>query len=92
MLTRGLRWMWTEFPFVVVVALVIASAGYLVFFPGHWRRGTGVIAVALLTAGVLRCVLPPPRVGMLGVRGRWRDTVCYLALGGVILAVAIRLH
>ncbi len=91
MLARGFRWLWAEFAFVLVVAAVIAAAGYLVLFPGHWRRGTGVISLALLGAGVLRVTLPRPRVGMLAVRGRWRDTLCYLALGGVILAVAIRL-
>jgi hypothetical protein len=92
MLARGLRWLRAELAFVLVVAAVVAAAGYLVLFPGHWRRGTGVISLALLAAGVLRFVLPPPHVGMLAVRGRWRDTLCYLGIGGVILAVAIRLH
>ena len=92
MLIRGARWVRDQAPFVVIVLAMIAASAYLYFFPGHWRRGTGVTSVSLLAAGVLRLVLPTSRVGLLAVRGRWRDGLCYLASGGVILAVAIRLH
>ena len=46
----------------------------------------------MLVAGVLRLVLPTAHAGLLAVRGRWFDIVCYLAMGGVILGVDIRLH
>jgi hypothetical protein len=90
--TKGVRWLRTELPFVVVMAIMLAAVGYLAIWPDHWRRGTGLIALALLVAGILRLLLPAPRVGVLAVRGRGWDVVCYLALGVVILAVEIRLH
>lgn len=92
MLTRAFRWLRTEAPFVLVVVLMLGAAGYLYIHPRHWRLGAGLMAVALLAGGLLRLVLPAPRVGLLAVRGRWRDALCYLALGGVILAVTIRLQ
>jgi hypothetical protein len=58
----------------------------------HWARGTGAVATALLLAGLLRAGLPTSRVGMLAVRARWLDTLCYLAFGGLTLGVDIRLH
>jgi hypothetical protein len=91
-LRRGGQWLRAEAPFVVVVALIAAAGLYLRYAPGHWRRVSGIIAVAVLLAGVLRLVLPAPQVGMLGVRGRWRDGLTYLLIGGVILGVAIHLH
>ena len=78
--------------FWLVVALMAAAVGYLVVFPQHWRRGVGAMSLAMLVAGVLRLVLPADMVGMLHVRGRWQDALCFLALGGVILGAAIRLH
>jgi Protein of unknown function (DUF3017) len=91
-LRRGLQWLRAEAPFVVVVALVVAAGLYLHHAPGHWRRVSGIIAAALLLAGVLRLVLPPGQIGLLNVRGRMRDTVTYLLIGGLILGVAIHLH
>jgi hypothetical protein len=60
--------------------------------PGRWGRVCGVLAVALLLAGVLRASLPAERVGLLAVRARWLDTACLLVLGGLILGLDIRLH
>ncbi len=61
------------------------------------RRATGAgcpasSPVALLLAGVLRLFLPDVRAGLLGVRGRVRDGLTYLVIGGLILGVAIHLH
>jgi len=36
--------------------------------------------------------VPTSRVGLLCVRGRWLDALAYLALGVVLLGVAIQLH
>ena len=77
---------------MLIVLSMVGATLYLFLFTGHWRRGTGLMAVTMLAGGVLRFVLPADRVGMLSVRGKWRDTLCYLVLGGVILGVAIRLH
>jgi hypothetical protein len=87
-----LQWVRTESAFVLVVAAVAAAAIYLWIAPGHWRRATLAMAAALMLAGMLRLTLPPRHVGMLAVRRRWIDVACYLAMGGVILAVDLRLH
>ncbi|MFN2561162.1 MAG: DUF3017 domain-containing protein [Jatrophihabitans sp.] len=92
MLGRALRWIEEQLPFLVVLLVAGTAFVYLIFEPGRWGRGSGVVAVAVLLAGVLRATLPTPRAGMLAVRGRWVDTVAYLALGGVMLVVDIRLH
>jgi hypothetical protein len=92
MLARSYRWVVSELPFVLVIGLFVAAALYLSMFSGHWRRATLAMGADLLLAGLLRLTLPARRVGMLGVRSRWFDVVCYLVLGGVILGVDIRLH
>lgn len=79
-------------PFLLVLLVMAAGVGYLTVAPGHWVRGTAVLALAMLLGGVLRLVLPEARVGMLRVRGRWWDSFCYLALGAVILAADLRLR
>jgi hypothetical protein len=82
----------SELPFLLVIAAVLGAVLFLLISPGHWRRATLVIAVALLAAGLGRLVLPDARAGSLAIRNRWWDAACYLAIGGVILAVDIRLH
>ena len=79
-------------PFLSVLAIVAAGFVYLLFQPDHWRRGTGIVAIGLLCAAVLRLVLAPTSAGMLAVRTRWFDTLCYATLGVLILIVDIRLR
>jgi hypothetical protein len=86
------RWVREQRAFLVVVAGVAAGFVYLIFQPDHWRRGTGVIAAALLVAALLRLFLRGYGAGMLAVRSRWVDTLIYLVLGAGILALDIRLH
>jgi hypothetical protein len=78
--------------FLVVVLGVLAGFLFLLVAPSHWRRATGVIALALLAAGFLRLVLRGYVAGLLAVRNRAVDTVLYLVLGGLIIAVDIRLN
>ena len=87
-------WSWTreQIAFLIVAVGVAAGFGYLLVEPAHWRRGTGVISMALLVGAVLRMFVRPSRAGMLAVRGKLVDTLAYILLGGVILAVDIRLH
>jgi peptidoglycan/LPS O-acetylase OafA/YrhL len=80
-----------QLPFLAVLALLAAAAIYLAFWPGHWRRGTGVIAGAMLLGALLRLLLPNARAGLLRVRARWLDVAWYGGLGVVLLGVAIRL-
>jgi hypothetical protein len=81
-----------QFAFLVVFAVIAAAFGYLLAAPEQWRRGTVVIAAAMLLAGVLRAVVPGAWVGMLAIRSRALDAVAFLVLGGVILGAEIRLH
>ncbi|HEX3334839.1 MAG TPA: DUF3017 domain-containing protein [Jatrophihabitans sp.] len=92
MLGRVGRWIGEQFAFLVVLAVLAAAFGYLTVDPSHWARVAGLVAVALLLAGGARLTLPTERVGLLVVRGRIADTICFLGLGVVILAVDIRLH
>jgi hypothetical protein len=92
MLNRAWQWMVEQVAFLVVLVVVAAAFLYLIVEPGHWRRGSGVVAAAMLLAGGLRAVLPPARAGQLAVRARWIDVFVYAVIGGLILGVAIRLH
>jgi Protein of unknown function (DUF3017) len=90
---RGARaWVREQAALLVVIAGLAAGFGYLVLESGRWGRATGVIAVVVLLAGVLRLVLPTGRVGALAVRSRAMDTVTCLVLGGLLLALDLRLH
>ena len=92
MLNRVARWIVEQIAFLTVVTVLAAAFVYLIVEPGRWGRTAGVVSVAVLLAALLRAVLPVARAGMLAVRSRWLDAACYLALGGVILAVDLRLH
>ncbi len=78
-------------PFLLVLAVVIAAVIFLGVEPEHWRRGVGIIAAALFVAALLRLVLRSATAGLLAVRARWFDVLCYLALGVAILVISIRL-
>lgn len=71
----------------VTAVLVLAAFGlaYVAFAPRHWLRGVLVLALAMAAAGVLRVVLPTRKAGLLAVRTRTIDAVCYL---GVAVAMA----
>ena len=92
MLNRAWQWMVEQLAFLVVLLVVAAAFLYLIVEPGHWRRGSGGVAVAMLLAALLRAVLPPARAGLLVVRARWIDVVVFAVMGGLILGVAVRLH
>jgi hypothetical protein len=91
-LRRAGRWVAAQLAFLAVVGLLAVAFGYLVVEPGRWGRVSGLVAVAVLLAGLLRTVVPTAYVGLLAVRARWVDAVLYFALGGLILALDIRLH
>jgi hypothetical protein len=92
MFGRAVRWLRAEAAFVLVVILVLVAILVLLLDPRDWRPGAGILAAALLLAGVLRLVVPQSAAGMLAVRGRWRDALFYVCTGAVILGVALRLH
>jgi hypothetical protein len=73
---------------LVYLVVVAASAiGLLVIAFGPWRRGVGIIGVALLLGALMRAVLPDRDAGMLRVRrNRWADVIM---LGGVGIALLV---
>jgi Protein of unknown function (DUF3017) len=83
------RMLRTEAPFLTVLAIVAFAVVYLAVGPTHWLRGSGIVSVALILAGLLRAVLPQRYAGMLAVRARWWDVCCYLALGVAIIATGL---
>jgi hypothetical protein len=91
-LIRAWRWVQEQCAYLLVLAILLAAFCYLVANKGEWRPATAIIASAAVVAGLLRLLLPSARVGQLAVRGRVFDVLCYLVVGGAMLAVDIRLH
>ena len=75
-----------QLPFALVM-LLVAVAG-LRIGQYHWRQGAAIIGGALLVAAILRAVLPGVRAGLLAIRGRPVDVLCYAGLGVLILFLA----
>ena len=75
------------------LALVLLGVGAGVVWAGlgHWKRGSFLIGVTFLVGTVLRALLPPERVGLLGVRRRWVDVACLglLGVGIVVLSLVV---
>lgn len=74
-------------PFLLVMAMVLVAAVRTAMY--HWREGAAWIAIALVVAGVLRAVLSDAQIGMLAIRGKAIDVLSYLALGAMIMFVAL---
>ncbi|MFB6812903.1 DUF3017 domain-containing protein, partial [Streptomyces sp. NPDC056387] len=74
-----------QWPMLSVLAAT--AIGLLLTALGHPRVGCLVIGVALISASVLRRVLPS--VGMLAVRSRFTDMVTYGLLGVAITLIAL---
>jgi hypothetical protein len=65
--------------------LLIAGAGMVRTLTQHWREGAVLLGGALIVAAVLRLLLPTERVGLLAIRSRPIDVLCYGGLGTVIV-------
>jgi Protein of unknown function (DUF3017) len=78
-------------PMVLVLALGATGIGYSAAVPRHWLRGVLLLAVACGIAGVLRLLLPVRQAGLLAVRGRLTDVVCYVGLAVAIIALGLAL-
>lgn len=72
-----------------LTVLLVVGIGLAVASRGHWRMGSGLIALGLLLAAGLRLVLPGPYAGWLLVRSRAFDAALLLAAGLAVLALAI---
>ena len=73
------------------LALAIAGAGLglIVIALHHFRWGNLLIAGSMLTAALLRLVLPTRQAGLLVVRSRFTDVVTMGAIGGALLVLAL---
>jgi hypothetical protein len=80
------RWP-VHLPFGLVLAVV--AIGMVLVALQHWRRGTSVIGGALLLAAALRVVVPQAHAGLIALRSRSVDVLCYSGLGLAIVVVAV---
>jgi hypothetical protein len=71
-----------------MVALIVAL-GMLRVLTQHWRQGALLIGGALLVAAVFRAVIPDDRIGLLAVRSRPVDVLCYSVLATLMIVVAV---
>ena len=75
-------------PYIVVMVLATAGVLYASLF-SHWLRGVGLVGLAMLLAAMLRAVLSERQAGLLAVRHRPFDVLCYGLLGAGIIIVGI---
>ena len=73
----------------LMFVLFIAGAGMVRTLTQHWREGAVLLGAALIVAAVLRVLLPADRVGLLAIRSRPVDVLCYAGLGTAIAALAM---
>lgn len=90
--TESSRWgrMLDHLPFGFV--LLVAFVGMILIVLYHWRWGSALIGCALVSAAVLRGVLPEERVGLIAVRGKPVDVFSYVGLALCVWFVAYTLH
>ena len=74
---------------VYLLVLAATIAGLVLVALGPWRRGTGLIGVAMLVAAGTRSVLGEGDSGMLRVRSRWFDVVALAAVGALTIALSV---
>ena len=70
------------------LVLVIAAVGMVRVLTQHWREGAVLLGGALLVAAVLRMVLPTERAGLLAIRSRAIDVLCYSGFGLAMVVLA----
>jgi hypothetical protein len=73
------------------LVMLIVAAGMVRVLTQHWREGAALLGGALLVAAVLRMLLPGDRVGMLAIRSKPIDVLCYSAFGVVLVALAVQI-
>jgi hypothetical protein len=71
------------------VVLAVAAVGLARVATANWREGAVLLGGSLLVAAVLRAFLAPDRAGLLAIRSRAVDVLCYAGLGLVVVALAV---
>lgn len=77
----------TQLPMLIVV--LIAAAGVARVATANWREGAVLLGGSLLVAAALRIFVPEERAGLLVIRSRPVDVLCYVALGMVVVGLAV---
>ena len=80
-----------ELPFIVVVLVVGAGLLSLSITSAHWLRGVLVIAAGFGLAALLRLVLSDQQAGLLRVRRRNFDVLCFAVVGVLAVIFAVLL-
>ena len=78
-------------PIVVVIALGTTGITYAAVVQQHWLRGVLLLAGGCGLAGLFRLLLPARQAGLLAVRGRVFDVLCYTGLAVAILMLGLAL-
>jgi Protein of unknown function (DUF3017) len=73
----------------MAMVLLIAAVGMVRVLTQHWREGAVLLGGALVVAALLRMLLPTERVGLLAVRSRPIDVLCYAAFGVAVILIAM---
>lgn len=69
----------------------LALVGMVLVLTQHWRRGAILLGVALIVAAVLRAFVPIERAGLLAIRGRPVDVLCYGGFGVALVVLAVQI-
>ena len=85
-----MAWDKSRLPTFVPAALVavIALVGLGLVLTQHWRRGAVLLGAALLVAAALRVAVPAERAGLLAIRGKVVDVLCYSGFGVAMVLLA----
>ena len=78
-------------PILLVLALGTTGIGYAAAVPRHWLRGVLLLAAACGLAGLFRLLLPARQAGLLAVRSRVTDVLCYAGLATAIIGFGLAL-
>lgn len=73
----------------IIVVLSVVLFGLVLFFLGHWRRGSVVIGAAAVIGSALRIWIPERDVGVLAVRSKKFDIGFLLALAALFIGLAV---
>jgi hypothetical protein len=78
-------------PAIMVLAGAAGGLAAAVAIPEHWLRGVLFMAGSLILAGLFRLGLPARQAGILAVRGRLTDVLCYVGTGSALWLVGLLL-
>ncbi|WP_019632409.1 DUF3017 domain-containing protein [Actinomadura atramentaria] len=75
-----------QLPYAIVLCGV--AGGLVLCALDYYRKGSGLMAAAVLFGALARFVLPPSQVGMLETRKKWLDVATMAGFATAIAVVA----